>query len=67
MAAALFDGLRLAPAHLPLPAWFRVHPTALAFVFDSATFLFSAAMNAGLPLGRGARRGEIQLFRDRPS
>lgn len=64
VAAAVFGGLRVAPAHLPVPAWFRVHPTALAFVFDSATFLFSAAMNARLPLGRGARRGEIQLFRD---
>src|SRR6266540_3424887 len=36
----------------------------LASVFDSATFLFSAAMNAGLPLGRGARHSELQLFRD---
>jgi dTMP kinase len=64
VAAALFGGLRVAPAHLPVPSWFRSHPTALAFVFDSATFLFSAAMNAGLPLGRGARDGELQLFRD---
>jgi dTMP kinase len=64
VAAGLFGGLRVAPAHLPVPSWFRAHPTALAFVFDSATFLFSAAMNAGLPLGRGARRGELQLFRD---
>src|SRR6266540_158341 len=64
IAAAVFGGLRVAPAHLPLPSWFRAHPTALAFVFDSATFLFSAAMNAGLPLGRGARHSELQLFRD---
>lgn len=64
IAAAVFSGLRLAPSHLPVPIWFRTHPTALAFFFDSATFLFSAAMNAGLPLGRGARRGEIQLFPD---
>ena len=64
IAAATFSVLRVAPAHLPVPAWFKSHPTALAFVFDSATFLFSAAMNAGLPLGRGARRGELQLLRD---
>jgi dTMP kinase len=64
IAAAVFSGLRVAPSHLPVPAWLQSHPTALAFVFDSATFLFSAAMNAGLPLGRGARRGEIQLFPD---
>jgi dTMP kinase len=64
VAAAVFGALRVAPAHLPVPGWFRSHPTSLAFVFDSATFLFSAAMNAGLPLGRAVRRGEIQLFRD---
>jgi dTMP kinase len=64
VAAAVFSVLRVAPAQLPVPAWFKSHPTALAFVFDSATFLFSAAMNAGLPLGRGARRGELPLFRD---
>lgn len=64
VAAAVFGGLREAPAHLPVPSWFRTHPTALAFVFDSATFLFSAAMNAGLPLGRGRSHGELQLFRD---
>jgi dTMP kinase len=63
VAAAVFGILRVAPNHLPVPGWFRSHPTSLAFVFDSATFLFSAAMNAGLPLGR-APRGEIQLFRD---
>lgn len=63
VAAAVFGILRVAPNHLPVPGWFRSHPTSLAFVFDSATFLFSAAMNAGLPLGR-ASRGEIQLFRD---
>jgi dTMP kinase len=64
VAAAVFGVLRVAPNHLPVPGWFRSHPTSLAFVFDSATFLFSAAMNAGLPLGKAARRGEIQLFRD---
>jgi dTMP kinase len=63
VAAAVFGILRVAPNHLPVPGWFRSHPTSLAFVFDSATFLFSAAMNAGLPLGK-APRGEIQLFRD---
>jgi dTMP kinase len=64
VAAAVFGALRVAPAHLPVPSWFRSHPTSFAFLFDSLTFLFSAAMNAGLPLGRAVRRGEIQLFRD---
>jgi dTMP kinase len=64
VAAAVFGVLRVAPNHLPVPGWVRSEPTSLAFIFDSATFLFSAAMNAGLPLGRAARRGEIQLFRD---
>ncbi len=64
IAAAVFSGLLVVPAHLPLPSWFQAHPTSPAFVFDSATFLFSAAMNAGLPLGRSAPRGELQLFRD---
>ncbi len=55
IAAAVFSGLLVVPAHLPLPSWFQAHPTSPAFVFDSATFLFSAAMNAGLPLGRSVR------------
>jgi dTMP kinase len=48
LAAATFGGLRLAASHIP--AWvpfgsaLRSHPTATAFLFDAATFLFSAAM-----------------------
>lgn len=64
VAAAVFGALRLAPAHLPTGGWLYTHPIALAFVFDSATFLFSAAMNAGLRLGGGSGRHDIQLFRD---
>jgi dTMP kinase len=64
IAAALFGGLRLVAAHLPSGSWLHAHPTALAFLFDSGTFLFSAAMNAGLRLGGRAAAGELQLFRD---
>lgn len=64
VAAALFGVLRVAPAHLPSPAWLKLHPIALAFLFDSLTFLFSAAMNAGLRLGGGSGGHGIQLFRD---
>jgi dTMP kinase len=64
IAAALFGVLRVAPAHLPSPTWLRLHPIALAFLFDSLTFLFSAAMNAGLRLGGGSGKQGIQLFGD---
>jgi dTMP kinase len=64
IAAAVFGVLRLATTHLPATSWLQAHPTAPAFLFDSATFLFSAAMNAGLRLGGRAAAGEIQLFRD---
>jgi dTMP kinase len=55
VGAALFSGLRLASDHLP--TWFpfaealRDNPTALAFLFDAGTFLFAAAMFAGVPMG----------------
>ena len=52
LAAALFGGLRLVashiPAAIPFAHLFRDHPTSFAFFFDSATFVFSAAMIAGL-------------------
>jgi dTMP kinase len=64
IAAALFGVLRVAPAHLPSLAWLKLHPIALAFLFDSLTFLFSAAMTAGLRLGGGSRGHGIQLFGD---
>ncbi|HEX2266736.1 MAG TPA: MFS transporter, partial [Actinomycetota bacterium] len=54
IAAALFGGLRLLgsnlPSWIPFADVFRDHPTAFAFFFDSATFLFSAVMIATLQL-----------------
>lgn len=64
-AAAVFGGLRLGasnvPAWLPFATDIRHHPTSLAFFFDAATFLFSAAMIAGLPLERRERSGRVEL------
>ena len=67
LAAALFGGLRLTASHIP--GWipfghlFRDHPTSFAFFFDAATFVFSAAMIAGLPLrGRGREGENVKLF-----
>ncbi len=68
VAAGLFGALRLAASHIPTGVPFagplRAHPTAFAFLFDAATFLFSAAMIAGLPLGRaeGAGGQRVRLF-----
>jgi dTMP kinase len=68
IAAALFGLLRLAASHIP--AWvpfgrlFRHHPTSFAFFFDSATFVFSAAMISGLRLRRERKRDEAQLGSD---
>jgi dTMP kinase len=64
VAAAVFGGLRLVEAHLPVAGWFQGRPTALAFLFDGATFLFSAAMTAGLRLGGRSAPGDIQLRQD---
>lgn len=54
VSAALFGGLRLVaenvPAWVPFDALLRDHPTSFAFFFDAATFVFSAAMIARLPL-----------------
>src|SRR5213080_2327553 len=54
LAAALFSGLRLVVAHIPsaipFAHLFRAHPTAFAFFFDAATFVFSASMIVRLPL-----------------
>ncbi len=62
IAAALFGLLRVAASHIPsavpFAPLFRRHPTAFAFFFDSATFVFSAAMIAGLPLRRERRPTE---------
>jgi dTMP kinase len=65
-AAALFSGLRLAASHVP--SWLpfgdlmRRHPTAFAFVFDAATFLFSAAMIARISIPRDRPREELHAF-----
>ena len=68
IAAALFGGLRLLgsnlPSWMPFAEVFRDHPTAFAFLFDSATFLFSAAMIATLQLDRQRRPQHVELFRD---
>jgi dTMP kinase len=54
LAAAVFSGLSVAAGHipsaLPLAGYFADHPTSFAFLFDAATFVFSAAMIYGLPL-----------------
>ncbi len=68
LAAALFGLLRLGASHIP--SWvpfghlFRSHPTSFAFFFDSASFVFSAAMISRLQLRRERSRGDLQLFRD---
>ena len=65
IAALLFSGLAAVATHIP--GWipfahlFRDHPTSFAFFFDSATFVFSATMIAGLQLHRQARREDIEL------
>jgi dTMP kinase len=68
IAAALFGVLRLTASHIPAAVpfshLFRDHPTSFAFLFDSATFVFSASMIAGLQIPqRTADRG-IELFSD---
>jgi dTMP kinase len=68
IAAALFGLLRLGasniPSWIPFAASLRAHPTAFAFFFDSATFLFSASMIAGIPMRRHVSREPFELFRD---
>jgi MFS family permease len=63
--AALFSGLRLASDHLPswVPwaATLRANPTALAFLFDAATFVVAAAVFATIRLG-GRRAGRVGVF-----
>jgi dTMP kinase len=68
IAAAAFGALRLVASHIP--GWvpfghlFRAHPTAFAFFFDAATFVFSAMMIAGLQMPRKSSDTRIDLFRD---
>jgi dTMP kinase len=65
LAALAFSGLVAVASHIP--GWipfgqlFRDHPTSFAFFFDSATFVFSAAMIARLQLQREARARNIEL------
>jgi len=47
---------------IPFGHLFRTHPTAFAFFFDSATFVFSAAMISRLQLERKAREGDIEIL-----
>src|SRR5438874_1947874 len=56
ISAALYSGLVLAaqnvPTFIPLHSTIHSHPTAFAFLFDAATFLFSAAMISRLQLAQ---------------
>jgi dTMP kinase len=65
IAAAAFSGLSAVMAHIPpsLPfgRLFRDHPTSFAFFFDSATFVFSAVMIAGLSLKQETRDTKVQI------
>lgn len=68
VAAALYSGLVLAaqhvPSFIPFHGTFHDHPTAFAFLFDAASFVFSAAVIARLQLAQRRHPGDIQLFRD---
>ncbi len=68
LAAGAFGGLRLAARHIP--SWvpfgnaLRSHPTATAFLFDAATFLFSAAMIVRISrIPRGTRPSDQPAFK----
>jgi dTMP kinase len=66
IAAAAFGGLRLVAQHIPTAIpfahLFRDHPTAFAFFFDSATFVFSASMLSRLHLRHRSRTVELEIF-----
>jgi dTMP kinase len=68
IAAALFGGLRILgsnlPTWMPFADLLRDHPMAFAFLFDSATFLFSAGMIATLQLDQRRHPQRMELFRD---
>jgi dTMP kinase len=65
IAAALFGVLRLAaqdiPSWVPFAATFAAYPTAFAFLFDAASFLFSALMIAGIRFGHARAEGASDL------
>src|SRR5438105_4139741 len=68
LAAAAFSGLRAVVTHIPTWVPFgnvaRQHPTAFAFFFDAATFVFSAAMISRIRIPREASGEEIHAFQD---
>jgi dTMP kinase len=65
IAAALFGSLRLVAQHIPdaipFAHLFRAHPTAFAFFFDSATFVFSASLLARLRLKHRPPKAEFEF------
>jgi dTMP kinase len=67
LAAAAFAGLRLVVSHIPTWVPFgnvaRQHPTAFAFFFDAATFVFSAAMIVRIKIPKESRAEDIHLFK----
>jgi dTMP kinase len=68
VAAVLFGLLRLGATHVPswvpFGSFVNGHPTTFAFLFDSATFVFSAAMIAAIRIPQERRKRELQLFSD---
>jgi dTMP kinase len=68
LAAALFGGLRLVASHVPggvpFAHLFQAHPTSFAFFFDSATFVFSASMIAGLQLEQKRTEQRAEFLSD---
>lgn len=67
-AAAVFGALRLAASHIPRWVPFGnamgSHPTSMAFFFDAATFLFSAAMIVRIRrIPRGGRAADQSVFK----
>jgi dTMP kinase len=67
LAAAAFAGLRAVVTHIPHWVPFghvaRQHPTAFAFFFDAATFVFSAAMISRIQIPREPAGGEMHVFK----
>ncbi|MCA1844632.1 MAG: MFS transporter, partial [Actinobacteria bacterium] len=65
-AAALFSALRFAAGHvpdwLPFAELARSHPQALAFFFDAATFMVSAAMISRVQIPRHEEGAALHLF-----
>ncbi len=68
LSAALFSGLRLASEHVPgwvpLAGGLHRYPLLVPFAFDAVTFVFAAAMVAGIPAGSGSAGGGVRLLGD---